>query len=112
MNNDKHLDDEKPLDPEQARLVAKIRWLMLLSGFATMLGIAVVLGIIGYRFFREEGRAADVTAMLPKGSKIVATAVSEGYVAVTIELNGALEIRTFDLKTLKPVGRLRFATEP
>jgi hypothetical protein len=31
---------------------------------------------------------------------------------VTVEVNGILEIRTFDLRTLKQTGRLRFATEP
>ena len=106
------MDDEKPLSPEQARLVAKVRWLMVISGIATVLGIAVVIGVIGYRFSRDEGRVADVTAMLPKGAKVVSTAVSEGRVAVTIERDGTLEVRVFDLKTLKPVGRLRFATEP
>jgi hypothetical protein len=105
-------DDEIALHPEQARMIGRVRWLMLVSGFATVLGIAVVIGVIGYRVFRDEGRVAEVTAMLPKGAKIVATAVSEGRVAVTIELDGAVEVRTFDLKTLKPVGRLRFATEP
>lgn len=93
-------------------MVAKVRWLMLISGFATVLGIAVVIGVIGYRVFRDDGRVADVTAMLPKGAKIISTAVAENRVAVTIELNGTLEIRTFDLKSLKPTGRLRFATEP
>lgn len=100
------------MDPAQARIVAKVRWLMLISGFATVLGIAVVIGVIGYRVFKDEGRVADVTAMLPKGAKIVSTAVAENRIAVTIELNGALEIRTFDSKSLKPTGRLRFATEP
>ena len=100
------------MDPAQAQIVAKVRWLMLISGFATVLGIAVVISVIGYRFFRDEGRVAEVTAMLPKGAKIVATAVAENRIAVTIELNGALEIRTFDLKSFKPTGRLRFATEP
>ncbi len=33
-------------------------------------------------------------------------------IAVTIEVGGAIEIRTFDLRTLKPAGRLKFATEP
>jgi hydroxymethylpyrimidine kinase/phosphomethylpyrimidine kinase len=33
-------------------------------------------------------------------------------IAVTIEQGGLVEVRTFDLKTLKPTGRLRFATEP
>jgi hypothetical protein len=107
-------DDEKPLSPEQQKVVAKVRWLMLMSGFATLLGIAVVIGVIGYRVYGSGGSAGpvEVTAMLPKGAKIVSTAVAEGRVAVTIEVGGAIEVRTFDLKTLKPTGRLRFATEP
>ncbi len=105
-------DDEKPLDPVQARLVAKVRWLMLVSGFATVLGIAVIIAVIGYRVFKDEGRVADVTATLPKGAKIIATAVAGDRIAVTIEVAGTLEILTFDVKSLKPMGRLRFANEP
>ena len=45
-------DDEKPLDPAQAKIVAKVRWLMVLSGVATLLGIAVVVGVIGVKLFR------------------------------------------------------------
>ena len=106
--------DEKPLDPEQQKIVAKVRWLMLISGFATVLGIAVVIGVIGYRVYRSEGSVAPaaVTAMLPKGAKVLATAVAQDRIVVTLEVGGGVEIRTFDLKTLKPTGRLRFATEP
>jgi hypothetical protein len=105
-------DDDKPLDPAQARLVSKVRWLMLISGFATVLGIAVVISLIGYRVFKDEGRAADVIAALPKGAKVVTTAVAGDRIVVTVEINGVLEIRTFDLRSLKATGRLRFATEP
>ena len=107
-------DDDKPLPPEQQKIVARVRWLMLISGFATMLGIAVVIGVIGYRFFRSNGSVApaEVTAMLPKGAKVIATAVADDRIAVTIEQGGMVEVRTFDLKTLRPTGRLRFATEP
>jgi hypothetical protein len=106
--------DEKPLSPEQQRIVARVRWLMLISGFATVLGIAVVIGVIGYRVYGGGGSAApaEVTAMLPKGAKIVSTAMADDRIAVTIEVAGVVEVRTFDLKTLKPTGRLRFATEP
>jgi hypothetical protein len=55
---------------------------------------------------------AEVTATLPKGAKVVSTAVADDRIAVTVEVGGALEVRTFDLKTLRPTGRLRFATEP
>jgi hypothetical protein len=106
--------DDKPLSPEQQRIVARVRWLMLISGVATVLGIAVVIGVIGYRVFRSDGSAApaEVTAMLPKGARIMSTAVSEDRIAVTIEAAGTIEIRTFDLRTLQPTGRLRFASEP
>ena len=86
---------------------------MLVSGFATVLGIAVVIGVIGYRFSRGGTAApAEVTALLPKGAKVTATAVADDRIAVTIEQGGMVEVRTFDLKTLRPTGRLRFATEP
>ena len=58
------------------------------------------------------GAAADVTALLPRGARIVSTTVGEERIAVTIDVAGAMEIRTFDARTLRPVGRLRFATEP
>jgi hypothetical protein len=106
-------DDEAPLDPAAARIVAKVRWLMLIAGATTLLAIAAVIGVIGYRVFKAEGSAsADVTALLPKGARVIATAVAEDRIAVTVDVGGAIEIRTFDVKTLKPTGRLRFATEP
>ena len=88
---------------------------MLISGFATVLGIAVVIGVIGYRVFGGGGSAApqaDVTALLPKGAKIVGTTVAGERIAVTVEVGGSVEIRTFDLHTLRPTGRLKFAVEP
>ncbi|HEY6995310.1 MAG TPA: hypothetical protein VH397_16510 [Xanthobacteraceae bacterium] len=108
-------DDDQPLDPAAARMVAKVRWLMVISGATTLIAIAAVIGVIGYRLFKAEGSAAaqaDVTALLPKGARILATSVAEDRIAVTIDAGGAIEIRTFDLRTLKPTGRLRFATEP
>lgn len=96
-------------------MIAKARWLMLISAATTLVAIAAVVGVIGYRVFKAEGSAAaqsDVTALLPKGARILATAVAEDRIAVTVEAGGAIEIRTFDLKTLRATGRLRFATEP
>ena len=106
-------DDEAPLDPAAARIVAKVRWLMVIAGATTLLAIAAVIGVIGYRVFKAEGStSADVTALLPKGARVIAAAVAEDRIAVTLDVGGAIEIRTFDVKTLKPTGRLRFATEP
>jgi hypothetical protein len=107
-------DDEKPLDPAAARIVAKVRWLMLISGFATLLGIAVVIGVVGYRVFRSEGSTAqvDVTTLLPKGGRVVSSAVTGDRIVLTLEIGGTTEIRTFDIKSLRQTGRLRFAAEP
>jgi hypothetical protein len=107
-------DDEKPLDPAAARLVSRIRLMMVISALTTLFAIIAVLGVVSYRLLRSEGSApvSDMTAMLPKGARIVATAVAVDRIAVTVDVNGSLEIRTFDLRTLKQTGRLRFATEP
>jgi hypothetical protein len=105
-------DDEKPLDPAQAKIVARVRWLMLLSGMATIIGIAVVVGVIGVKLFRGGNVTFDETALIPKGARIVQTAVAGDYVVVTFDIGGATEIRSFDAKTLRQVGRLRFAVEP
>ena len=106
--------DDEPLSPAQAQIVARVRWLMVISGVATMLGITVVIGVIGYRVFRTDGRAgpAEATALLPKGGRIVQTAVAGDRIVVTIDIAGAVEIHTFDAATLRPAGRLRFAVEP
>lgn len=87
--------------------------MMLIAGLTTALGMGAILIAIGYRLFRSEGSAAaDVVATLPKGARIVATAVAGDRIAVTVDLGGRLEIRTFDARTLKPAGRLTFASEP
>ncbi|NVO13059.1 MAG: hypothetical protein HXX10_03385 [Rhodoplanes sp.] len=110
---DKPGPDDKPLDPEQASFMARVKLLMALSGVATFLGIAVVLGVVGYRVSRSGGSAeTDATVLLPKGGRVVATAVAGDRIVVTVESGAGLEIRTFDAQTLKPAGRLRFAVEP
>jgi hypothetical protein len=43
---------------------------------------------------------------------VVSTATAEDRIVVTVDVNGSVEVHAFDLKTLKRVGRLRFATEP
>lgn len=92
----------------------RMRGFMLLSGLATVLGMVVVIGVIGYRVLRGDGSVsqADVTALLPRGARIVQTGVAGNRIVVTIETSGGIEIRTFDLQSLRAVGRLRFANEP
>jgi hypothetical protein len=113
--SDPHADDEKPLDPAAARIVSRVRWMMAISALTTLIAVIAVLGVISYRLLRSDGSTAavaDVTAMLPKGARIVSTAVADDRIAVTVEVNGALEIRTFDLHSLRQTGRLRFVGEP
>jgi hypothetical protein len=108
------VSDDEPIDPAAARMVAKVRRLMLISGLTTVVAVGAVIAVIGYRVFKTEGSAApaDVTAALPKGARVIATAVAQDRIAVTVETAGGIEVHTFDLKTLKPAGRLRFAPEP
>ena len=100
--------------PEQAALFARVRRMMLIASLTTALAVTAVLIAIGYRLFRTEGRAAntDVTAVLPKGARIVATGVAGDRLVVTLDIAGVTEIRTFDAHTLKPAGRLKFVSEP
>jgi hypothetical protein len=110
-------DDNKPLDPAAAAMVARVRRLMLISGATTLVAIAAVVFVIGYRVFRAEGSAApaaniDVTALLPRGARVVAISAAGDRIVVTVEMAGSLEARTFDARTLAPTGRLRFEIQP
>ena len=100
--------------PEQVALFARVRRMMLIAGLTTALAVAAVLIAIGYRFFRAEGSrpATDVTATLPKGARITATAVAGDRLVVTLDVGGSVQIRTFDLHSLRPAGTLTFASEP
>jgi hypothetical protein len=100
--------------PEQAALFARVRRLMLIAGLTTALAVAAVLIAVGYRLFRTEGSAVaiDATATLPKGARIVSTGIARDRLLVTLDIGGATEIRTFDAKSLKPTGRLKFVSEP
>lgn len=88
--------------------------MMLIAGLTTALAVAALLVAIGYRLFRAEGSTpvTDITATLPKGARIVATAVAGDRLVITLDVADSVEIRTFDAKTLKPAGKLKFANEP
>ena len=102
--------------PEQAALFARVRRMMLIAGLTSALAVAVVLIAVGYRLYRGEGSptpaVTDVTATLPKGARIVSTAVAGERLVLTLDIGGVTEIRTFDAKTLKPAGKLKFVSEP
>jgi hypothetical protein len=120
----------RALDPDAARAIGKIRRLMLVSNLFMLIAIAAVLVVVGYRIYHTEPAAprapppapvaapapakipVDMTLTLPRGARIVQTAVAGDRLVLTIEINGASEIRTFDIKTLQPAGRLSFASVP
>jgi TRAP-type C4-dicarboxylate transport system permease small subunit len=109
------MSDQRPLDPEAAAAIGKVRRMMVITTTATFLVIALVFAVIGYRLSHIEESApsfADATQALPAGAKVVSTAVSGDHIVVTIEVNGATEILTFDPDTLKPLGRLRLTPKP
>lgn len=110
--------DEKPLDPEQQRFIAKIRRLMMIASITTFVALAVVLAVIGYRVFHWGGSASGpaasgppVPVSLAPGAKVVSTAIGEGRLVLTVETAGGIELLSFDLQTLKPLGRQRL-TQP
>src|SRR5215510_13015873 len=108
-------DAEKPLDPEAARIVAKVRRLMMIASLTTFVAVAVVIAVICYRVFRGEGRAQagpDADAPWPNGARIVSSAMNDERLALTIETPNGLEVRFFDLRTLKPTGRLPLGGRP
>jgi hypothetical protein len=102
--------------PEQtAALVARVRKMMLIAGLTTAIGVGALLVVIGYKLFRSDGSAAATavtTVRLPKAAKILSTAAAGDRLLLTLDVAGSVEIHTYDAKTLKPAGILRFAQEP
>jgi hypothetical protein len=107
------MSDETPLDAEAAAAIAKVRRLMMIASATTFIALAVVLAVIGYRVFHWQGSAQAVppgpeaAASLPAGAKVLSTAIGEGRIVLTVEVGGAVELRSFDLNTLKPLGSVR-----
>ena len=116
----------KPLDPDATRTLGNIRRLMLASNLFMVVAIGAVLTVVGYRLYRAEPAPPlppaaapapakiplDMALTLPRGARIVQTAVAGDRLVITLEIDGATEIRTFDVKTLQPTGRMSFATVP
>lgn len=106
-------DDLDKLTPEQANVVRKLKRVSLVSGLIMALGVASVLGVIGYRLMRGKAVVAgEITATLPKGARVISTTVTDRLLVVTLDVAGTPEVRTYDINTLALVGRLSFATAP
>jgi hypothetical protein len=100
-------------ESEAAHLVARARVMMVISALTTLLAIAAVVVVIGYRMYGAHGNntLTDGIVMLPKGARVISTTVTASTIAVTIDVNGADEVRIYDRRNMQQVGRLRFGTE-
>jgi hypothetical protein len=78
--------------------------------------VAVVLIAVGYRLYRGEGSpaaaATDIIATLPKGARIVSTAVAGEAAAADAGYQRGDRNPHLRRQTLKPAGKLRFVNEP
>jgi hypothetical protein len=103
---------EVPLDPQQEAMVRKLKRMAVFSSVLMIGGFLAIFGVIAYRLSNQAPvtQAASIPAItnaLPKGSRVVSTAVSDGRIVVTLEREGATEVRIFDLSTLQLRGTLR-----
>jgi Family of unknown function (DUF6476) len=109
---DEH-DTQPALTADQAKVFTRVRRLMTVSALATLLGIAVILIVIGYRLYRNDGTSIlESTDVLPEGARVIATAVSGERILVTVAIGDTVEIRTYDARTLRRQGRLRLSDRP
>lgn len=113
-------------DADAQRVIARVRKLMLASMAVTILAVGSVFGFIGYRIFKNEGTAAktadklppasaiptDITLSLPRGARVIQAAVAADRLVITLETDGKIEVRTFDVRTLQPAGRINFSGTP
>ena len=113
-------------DAAASAVIARVRRLMLISMAVTVIAVGSVFGLIGYRVFKGEGSTEkradklpptspipnDVTLSLPRGAKVIQSAVTNDRLVITLEIDGKVEVRTFDTKTLQPAGRLNFSATP
>ena len=113
-------------DADAEKLVARVRKLMMVSMAVTMIAVGSVFAFIGYRVSKGDGvsekRAdklpaapaipADVTLSIPRGARVVQSSVAADRLIITLEIDGKLEVRTFDVTTLQPAGRLNFSATP
>lgn len=104
---------EETLAPQQRQLIRRMRRLMAIALLTMLAGVFAVFAVIYYRVSGapdrspSQGAIPAITNALPKGSRVISTAVSDGRIAVMIERDGITEIRVFDLLTLQLRGTLR-----
>lgn len=110
------MPEQKQLDPAAEHAIAKVRRLMMIASVTTFLAVAAVLGVIGYRISHLGGSAnppvPQAVPALPTGAKVLSSAVGDNRLVLTVEVDGAIELRTFDLNSLKPLGRVVLTPRP
>jgi hypothetical protein len=108
------MSDERSLSPEAERAIRRVRRLMMIASATTFLAVAVVLVVIGYRVSRLGGSepppSPQAAPALPAGAKVVSSAIGEGRIVLTVDVGGAIELYSFDLATLRPLGHARVTT--
>jgi pyruvate/2-oxoglutarate dehydrogenase complex dihydrolipoamide acyltransferase (E2) component len=116
----------EPSDDAATAVIARVRRLMLISMAVTIIAVGSVFGFIGYRIFKGEGSVekradklpappaipTEITLSIPRGAKVIQSAVANDRLVMTLEIDGKIEVRTFDVKTLQPAGRLNFSATP
>ena len=108
-------NDANPLDADQAAALNRIRRLMMIASVTTFVAIAIVFGVIGFKVYKSADAApplAAAEASLPPGAKVLSTAIGDRRLVLTLDIAGAVELRSFDLETLRPIGRLRLESKP
>jgi hypothetical protein len=100
-------------DPEQTRIIRRVRRLMLGSLVVMAAGFLAVFGVIAYRLYGSAERArppVEETLNLAHGARVLSTAATGNRLVITVENAGLVEILIYDLETLQPKGR--FAIKP
>ena len=94
-------------------MVRKLKRMAVFSSVLMIGGFLAVFGVIAYRLSYAPAPVSQVTSIpaitnaLPKGARVISTAVSDGRIVVTFERDGVTELRVFDLVTLQLRGSLR-----
>ncbi|MDR6951547.1 hypothetical protein J2X65_000896 [Ancylobacter sp. 3268] len=108
-------DTDDKLDPQQERVLRKLRGFAAFSGILMGFGFLALFGAIGYRVmvgWKSVPKEISGTIMLPQGAQVVSSTVSDGLLAVTVNRQGVVETRLFDIETRAPRGIISYAHEP
>ena len=107
------MTDSHEFSPEQARVLTRVRRLMLGSLLVMVAGFLAVFGVIAYRLYAGAERARppiEETLNLARGARVISTTAAADRLVVTVENAGIVEVLIYDLETLQP--KARFAIKP